>query len=75
MMTYALIYLVEEQGWDPPAAGAVVALAQIPGAGGRLLFGVWSDRMGDRMRPVRWLAAVGRRGRRMVQAMRAALRV
>ena len=58
MMTYALIYLVEEQGWDPPAAGAVVALAQIPGAGGRLLFGVWSDRMGDRMRPVRWLAAV-----------------
>ncbi|MFW6639907.1 MFS transporter [Nocardiopsis algeriensis] len=56
MMTYALIYLVEEQGWDPPAAGAVVALAQIPGAAGRLLFGVWSDRLGDRMRPVRWLA-------------------
>lgn len=58
LMTYALIYLVQEQGWSPPAAGAVVAVAQAPGAVGRLLLGVWSDRTGDRMRPVRWLAAV-----------------
>ncbi|WDZ92915.1 MFS transporter [Nocardiopsis sp. HUAS JQ3] len=58
LMTYAVIYLVQEQGWSPPAAGAVVAVAQVPGAAGRLLLGVWSDRTGDRMRPVRWLAAV-----------------
>ncbi|QUX27527.1 MFS transporter [Nocardiopsis akebiae] len=58
LMTYAVIYLVQEQGWSPPAAGAVVAVAQVPGAAGRLLLGVWSDRNGDRMRPVRWLAAV-----------------
>lgn len=58
LMTYAVIYLVQEQGWSPPAAGAVVAAAQVPGAAGRLLLGVWSDRTGDRMRPVRWLAVV-----------------
>lgn len=58
LMTYAVIYLVQEQGWSPPAAGAVVAVAQVPGAAGRLLLGVWSDRTGDRMRPVWWLAAV-----------------
>jgi MFS family permease len=58
LMTYAVVYLVQEQGWDAPAAGAVVAAAQVPGAAGRLLLGVRSDRTGDRMRPVRWLAAV-----------------
>lgn len=58
LMIYTVIYLVQEQGWGPPAAGAVVAAAQIPGAAGRLLLGAWSDRTGNRMRPVRWLAVV-----------------
>ncbi|MBQ1081720.1 MFS transporter [Nocardiopsis sp. B62] len=58
LMVYTVIYLVQEQGWGPPAAGAVVAAAQIPGAVGRLLLGAWSDRTGNRMRPVRWLAVV-----------------
>ncbi|GAB3707214.1 MFS transporter [Nocardiopsis oceani] len=58
LMVYAVIYLVQEQGWSSPAAGAVVAAAQIPGAAGRLLLGARSDRTGDRMRPVRWLAVV-----------------
>ncbi|MFE1168614.1 MFS transporter [Nocardiopsis sp. NPDC058789] len=58
LMVYTVIYLVQEQGWSPPSAGAVVAAAQIPGAVGRLLLGAWSDRTGDRMRPVRWLAVV-----------------
>lgn len=56
LMVYTVIYLVQEQGWSPPAAGAVVAAAQIPGAAGRLLLGAWSDRTGNRMRPVRWVA-------------------
>lgn len=56
LMTYAVIYLVQEQGWSSPAAGAIVAAAQIPGAAGRLLLGKRSDRTGERMRPVRWLA-------------------
>lgn len=58
LMIYTVIYLVQEQGWSPPAAGAVVAAAQIPGAAGRLALGAWSDRTGNRMRPVRWLAVV-----------------
>ncbi|MBB5495488.1 MAG: MFS transporter [Nocardiopsis sp. BM-2018] len=58
LMVYTVIYLVQEQGWSPPAAGAVVAAAQVPGAAGRLLLGAWSDRTGNRMRPVRWLAVV-----------------
>lgn len=58
LMTYAVIYLVQEQGWGAPAAGVVVAVAQIPGAAGRLLLGVHSDRTGERMNPVRWLAVV-----------------
>jgi len=58
LMTYAVIYLVQEQGWGAPAAGVVVAIAQIPGAAGRLLLGLRSDRTGERLRPVRWLAVV-----------------
>ncbi|MDA2805361.1 MFS transporter [Nocardiopsis suaedae] len=58
LMAYALVYLVQEHGWSAPAAGAVVAAAQVPGAAGRLLLGLFSDRIGDRMRPVRVLASV-----------------
>lgn len=58
LMAYALVYLVQEHGWSAPAAGAVVASAQVPGAAGRLLLGLGSDRIGDRMRPVRVLASV-----------------
>lgn len=58
LMTYAVIYLVQEQGWGAPAAGVVVAIAQIPGAAGRLLLGLRSDRTGERLRPVRWLAVI-----------------
>ncbi len=58
LMAYALVYLVQEHGWSAPAAGAVVAAAQVPGAVGRLLLGLRSDRTGERMRPVRTLASV-----------------
>lgn len=59
LMTYAVLYLVQEQGWGPPAAGAVIAAAQVPGAVGRLVLGAVSDRSGARMRPVRALAVSG----------------
>lgn len=58
LMTYAALYLVQEQGWSPPAAGVMVAVAQVPGAVGRLVLGAVSDRDGERMRPVRLLAIV-----------------
>ncbi|PSL00829.1 sugar phosphate permease [Murinocardiopsis flavida] len=58
MLTYALVYLVDAHGWSAPLAGAVIALGQLPGALARLLAGVWSDRRGDRLGPVRIIAAV-----------------
>ncbi|MFW5416936.1 MFS transporter [Nocardiopsis sp. CNT-189] len=73
LVTYALVYLVEEHGWAAPAAGAVVAAAQVPGALGRLLLGVLSDRTGERMRPVRVLSAVSCAALLLLSAVPAAL--
>ncbi|MGX7823946.1 MFS transporter [Actinokineospora sp. 24-640] len=56
--TFALVYLVAEQGWDAVAAGALVAVVQLVGAGARIVAGVWSDRVGSRMRPMRAIAAL-----------------
>ncbi|WP_084469006.1 MFS transporter [Nocardiopsis trehalosi] len=58
VMTYALVYLVQEHGWTASAAGAAIAATQVPGALSRLLAGVWSDRVGSRLGPVRVIAAV-----------------
>jgi len=49
-------YLVRQQGWATTAAGAFVAVIQIAGAVGRIGSGVWSDRVGSRLRPMRQLA-------------------
>ncbi|WP_343233591.1 MFS transporter [Streptomonospora sp. PA3] len=56
VMTYALVYLVSEHGWSAPAAGALIAATQVPGALNRMLLGIVSDRIGSRLRPVRILA-------------------
>jgi sugar phosphate permease len=54
--TFALVYLVDARGWTALAAGRLLALAQVCGAGSRLGAGYWSDRVGSRMRPMRILA-------------------
>lgn len=54
--TFALVYLTDARGWDAPAAGRLLAVAQACGAAGRLAAGYWSDRAGSRMRPMRILA-------------------
>jgi sugar phosphate permease len=54
--TFALVFLVEQRGWAPAAAGSLLAGATAGGAAGRLLAGYWSDRAGSRMRPMRLLA-------------------
>ncbi|GAA3007539.1 MFS transporter [Actinokineospora diospyrosa] len=54
--TFALTYLVAEHGWSPVTAGAVLAVVQLFGAAGRIGAGVWSDRVGSRMRPMRIIA-------------------
>lgn len=55
--TFALVYLVDEQGWTASGAGRLLAAAQVGGAAARLGAGFWSDRAGSRLRPMRVLAA------------------
>jgi sugar phosphate permease len=54
--TFALVWLVQARGWSPAAAGFLVAGAQVGGALGRILVGHLSDRVGSRLRPLRWVA-------------------
>jgi sugar phosphate permease len=54
--TFALVWLVQDRDWSPGAAGAVVALAQVAGALGRIAVGHLSDVVASRMRPLRWVA-------------------
>lgn len=55
--TFGLAHLVDEQGWDAASAGRAFALAALGGAGARVLAGIWSDRLGSRLRPLRLTAA------------------
>ena len=59
MQTYLLVWLVLGHGWDAGSAGAVVTASQLAGAAGRIAVGVLSDRVGSRMRPLRWVSAAG----------------
>ncbi|MFC7495227.1 MULTISPECIES: MFS transporter [unclassified Nocardioides] len=54
--TFALVWLVQDRGWSPAAAGTLVAVAQVAGALGRIAVGHLSDVVGGRMRPLRWVA-------------------
>ena len=54
--TFALVWLVQDRGWSPGAAGTVVALAQIVGAFGRIAVGQLSDMVGSRMRVLLWVS-------------------
>jgi predicted MFS family arabinose efflux permease len=54
--TFALVWLVQDRSWSPAAAGALVAIAQVAGAAGRMGAGALSDAVRSRMRPLRWVA-------------------
>lgn len=53
---FTLVYLVDQRGWDATTAGRLVFAFQVAGAAGRVVSGVWSDRVGSRLRPMRQLA-------------------
>lgn len=55
-VTFMLVWLINEHRWSVAAAGGLVTISQLIGAGGRILVGRWSDRVGSRMRPVRIIA-------------------
>jgi len=59
LSTFGLVWLVVALGFTPLAAGLVVAAAQFLGAVGRVVVGVLSDRVGSRLRPLRWVAVAG----------------
>ena len=53
---FGFVWLVEAQHVSVTIAGIIVGVAQLIGAVGRIGVGVWSDRLGSRMRPLRWIA-------------------
>lgn len=55
--TFTLVWLMTDRGWSAASAGALVSVAQLLGAGGRIAAGYWSDRLGQRLRPIRSIAA------------------
>ncbi|KUH85274.1 MULTISPECIES: MFS transporter [unclassified Mycobacterium] len=57
LWTFTLVWLMTDRGWSAASAGVLVTVAQILGAGGRIAAGHWSDRLGQRLRPIRWIAA------------------
>lgn len=59
LSTFGLVWFTVDFGWSPLAAGALVAVSQFAGAGCRVLVGVWSDRAGSRLRPLRIVAIAG----------------
>ncbi|TAL80258.1 MAG: MFS transporter, partial [Candidimonas sp.] len=56
-VTFMLVWLIRNLHWSVAAAGGLVTLSQLLGALGRVAVGRLSDRLGSRMRPVRYLAA------------------
>lgn len=56
LSTFGLVWLVSEQRWSPLAAGVLLGASQFVGALGRIGVGMLSDRLGTRLRPLRWVA-------------------
>lgn len=54
--TFGLLWLHRDVGLSLGAAGALVTGTQILGAAGRIGAGMWSDRVGSRLRPLRTVA-------------------
>ena len=54
--TFTLVWLMTDRGWSAGAAGAMVTIAQLCGAAGRIAAGRWSDVVGSRLHPVRTIA-------------------
>lgn len=58
LSTFGLVWFTLGFGWSALAAGAVVATAQLIGAVGRVLVGIWSDRVASRLRPLKQVAGL-----------------
>ncbi|WP_325093174.1 MFS transporter [Leucobacter sp. M11] len=56
LSTFGLVWLISGRGWPDLAAGVLVGAAQFLGALGRIAVGHLSDRLGSRVRPIRWVS-------------------
>lgn len=56
---FGLVWLVTDLGWDATSAGVLISAAQFVGALGRIAIGAVSDRIGSRVRVLRWVAVAG----------------
>ncbi|RLV54860.1 MFS transporter [Aeromicrobium phragmitis] len=54
--TFLLLWLIDAHHWSTTAASALVAVTHLLSAAGRIGVGWWSDRLGSRLRPMRWVA-------------------
>lgn len=54
--TFMLLWLIDRHGWSAGAAGLLYAASQVLGAAGRIGAGWWSDRVADRLGPMRLVA-------------------
>jgi MFS family permease len=54
---FGLVYLTDVRHWPAVAAGQLMACGQAFAAACRIAAGRWSDAVGSRLRPMRWLAA------------------
>lgn len=53
---YTVLFLHDQRGLSPAAAASVLAAVQVLGIGARIGAGRWSDVVGSRVRPLRWIA-------------------
>jgi MFS family permease len=56
---FGIVWLVSEMHWNATGAGILIGVAQFIGAIGRIGMGVLSDRVGSRVRVLRWVAVAG----------------
>ena len=59
LATFGMVWLITGLGWSATAAGILMASAQFVGALGRIVIGSASDRVGDRVRVLRWVSIAG----------------
>ncbi len=59
LVSYLVLFLTGHHHWAIAGAALVLTVCQFLGAGARVGAGAWSDRLGRRIRPMRWLALTG----------------
>jgi sugar phosphate permease len=53
LLSFVVLFLHEERGFSPTGAGYVMAAMALGGALSRIVLGIWSDRVGKRLMPLR----------------------